>query len=140
MPLVGGGGAGNVAGSNPASSGEGLNYIGDHAYGYSGVLDIDGTETSMLEFTTGSSYFVGTVQFNYVELNGYHFQYRFYLNDVIMQGFIDPSGTSGDPTASTSIIPIIIPPFSKVKCTAENITDNTLQNQVCSIVGRVYDA
>jgi len=117
---------------------KGLSIAKDHAYAYSGVLDINGTETVMLEFTSGNFLFVGTVQFNYVELNGYHFQYRFYLNGIALQGFIDPSGSSGDPTASTSLIPIIIPPNTVVKCTAENITDNTLQNQVCSMVGRIY--
>ena len=140
MALVGGGGAGNVAGSNPVGSGEGLNYIGDHAYGYSVVLDIGNTETSMLEFGTGSSYFVGTVQFNYAELNGYHFRYRFYLNGEIMQALVESGGSGNEPQVPNSIIPIILPPFSQVKCTAENLTDGTLQEQVCSIVGRVYNA
>jgi len=115
----------------------GLSIAGDHAYAYSGVLDI-GAETDMLNFTTGNFVFVGTVQFNYVELNGYLFQYRFYLNNVALQGYLEPSGSSGDPQPPTSIIPIIIPPNTVVKCTAENLTDGTLQNQVCSMVGRIY--
>jgi len=123
---------------NTASVGLNLNVIGDHAYGFSGVLDIGGTETDMLSFRTGNFYLVGTVQFNYVELNGYLFRYRFYLNDIIVQGYLEPSGTSGDPQPPTSIIPIIIPPYTEVKCTAENLTDGTLQNQVCSITGRIY--
>jgi len=119
---------------------KGLSIAGDHAYGYSGVLDIGSTETAMLEFTSGKFVFVGTVQFNYVELNGYLFQYRFYLNNAIVQGFLEPSGSSGDPQPPTSIIPIVIPPNTVVKCTAQNLTDGTLQNQVCSIVGRIYNA
>jgi len=115
----------------------GLSIAGDHAYAYSGVLDI-GAETAMIEFTSGNFVFVGTVQFNYVELNGYLFQYRFYLNGVALQGYLEPSGSSGDPQPPTSIIPIIIPPNTVVKCTAENLTDGTLQNQVCSMVGRIY--
>jgi len=118
---------------------KGLSIAKDHAYGYSGVLDINGTETSMLEFTSGDFYFVGTVQFNYVELNGYLFAYRFYLNNAILQGYLEPSGSSGDPQPPTSIIPIIIPPNTVVKCTAQNLTDNTLQEQVCSMVGRIYN-
>ena len=138
-PSGGGGGGGPVGFANSfTGSAEALEIVGDHAYAYSGVLDIGGTETDMLNFTSGNFYFVGTVQFHYVEVNGYVFQYRFYLNDVALQGFIDPSGSSGDPQPPTSIIPIIIPAYTEVRCTAENLTDGTLQNQVCSMVGRVY--
>ena len=61
MALVGGGGAPNVAGSNPAGTGTGLNYVGDHAYVSSGLIDSGTTtETTMVEFTTASeSYIVG---------------------------------------------------------------------------------
>ena len=53
MPLVGGGGAGNVAGSsNPAGTGTGLNHVGNFAYAYSGIRNIDNTITNLLEFNT----------------------------------------------------------------------------------------
>jgi len=123
---------------NTASVGLNLNVIGDHAYGFSGILDIGGTETDMLSFRTGNFYLVGTVQFNYMEINGYHFRYKFYVNDIAVEGFVNASGSSGTPQPPTTIIPIIIPPYTEVKCTAENLTDATLQNQVCSITGRIY--
>ena len=51
MPLVGGGGAGNIAGGNPAGTGTSLNYIGNHAYAYSGNFSSTGTDdTTYLEF------------------------------------------------------------------------------------------
>ena len=38
MALIGGGGAGNVSGgANPSGVGSGINYIGEHAYGFSGT-------------------------------------------------------------------------------------------------------
>jgi len=134
----GAGGAGNPTGGGFTGGAEALEILGDHAYGYSGVIDIGSTETNMLNFTTGNFYFVGTVQFNYMELNGYHFRYRFYLNDVVLQGYLEPSGSSGVPNPPNSIIPIIIPSYTKVKCTAANLTDGTLQQQACSMVGRIY--
>ena len=82
-PGGGPGGGGNPTGGSFTGAAQALEIIGDHAYGYSGVLDINGTETDMLSFTSGNFYFVGTVQFNYIELNAYHFRYRFYLNDAI---------------------------------------------------------
>ena len=57
MPLVGGGGAGNVAGGNPTGTGTSVNYIGDHCYGNSGFLGFtNAAEVTLLEFTTGNSY------------------------------------------------------------------------------------
>ena len=58
-----------------ASTGLNLNVIGNHAYGYSGVLDVGGTETDLLSFETGNFYLVGTIQFQYVELQGESFAY-----------------------------------------------------------------
>ena len=66
MALIGGGGAGNVAGgSNPTGTGGGLNYIGKHAYAYSGDVGIPSTTTSMLDFTTAfNSYIDATIEFH----------------------------------------------------------------------------
>jgi len=136
----GGGGGGGILGVTGSFTGpaEALELIGDHAMAYSGVLDI-AAETDMLNFTTGNFYFVGTVQFNYIELNAYHFRYRFYLNDAVVEGFVEPSGSSGAPNVATTIIPIIIPAYTVVRCTAENLTDgSTPQEQVCSMIGRIY--
>ena len=64
MALVGGGGAPNVAGSNPTGTGTGLNYIGDHAYAYSGEVDNNGSSaTTALKFTTGNEYVLGQMHF-----------------------------------------------------------------------------
>ena len=67
MPLVGGGGAPNVAGSNPAGTGTSINYVGDFVYGYSGSMTVDDTETTMLEFTTGSELIVAEFNFTAME-------------------------------------------------------------------------
>jgi len=104
---------------------------------FSGVLDIDNTETNMLLFRTGNFYFVGTIQFNYAERNGEAFMYRFYLNDTVAQAFVDASGSNADPTP-TNFINIIIPPYTQVKATAQNIVDTASRDQVCSIAGRIY--
>jgi len=55
MALVGGGGAGNVAGSNPAGIGSGLNYIGNKVYSYSGVFGASSSFTEKIDFTTGAT-------------------------------------------------------------------------------------
>ena len=62
MALVGGGGAGNTAGSGgTAGVGTSLNYIGNHCYAYSGNVTDAGTSgpnATMLDFTTGSNTYI----------------------------------------------------------------------------------
>jgi hypothetical protein len=123
---------------NTASVGLNLNVIGNHAYGYSGVLDIGQTETNMLSFRTGNFYFVGTIQFNALEISGEDFKYRFYLNDIVVQGFMDNDGAYAVPQPPTTFINVIIPPYTEVKATAVNVIDSATRNQVCNIVGQIY--
>ena len=58
------GGGNPVSGSNPAGTGSSLNYIGKHAYGYSGVIAVNNVEKTLLQFSTGNLYIVAKVQFN----------------------------------------------------------------------------
>jgi len=136
----GGGGGGGLVGVSNSFTGaaQALEVMGDHAYGYSGVLDIGSPETDMLNFKTGNFYFVGVVQFNYVELAGETFRYRIYLNESIVQSFIDNGGSYAVPQPPANAIDIIIPPYTDVKTTASNIQDAALRLQVCSMVGRIY--
>ena len=65
MPLVGGGGAPNVAGgSNPAGTGTSLNYVGNLCYAYSGQFGESTSPQTTLNFTTGSELIRGVIQFN----------------------------------------------------------------------------
>lgn len=69
MALIGGGGAGNVAGGNPSGTGSGLNYIGNHAYAYNS-LPATADDTVILRFNTGAEYILGWIQFNgYIKPN-----------------------------------------------------------------------
>tara|TARA_R100000306_G_scaffold60049_1_gene59652 strand:+ start:14 stop:439 length:426 start_codon:yes stop_codon:yes gene_type:complete len=134
------GGAGNPVGGSFTGPAEALEIVGDHAYAYSGVQGINGTESNLLSFTTGNFYFVGTLQFQYVQLQGESFQYKFYMNDTEVQGFVWDSGTTGDVQPPTTILDVIIPAYTQVRATAENVTDNATRNQVCNIAGRIYRA
>ena len=61
------GGGNPVGGANPTGTGSSINYIGNHAYAYSGeITSGSGTTQTMLNFTTASnSYIVGTIQFGF---------------------------------------------------------------------------
>ena len=56
------GGGNPVSGANPSGTGTILNYIGSHAYAYSGDVSVDGNATTMLKMQTQNSYAVGTIQ------------------------------------------------------------------------------
>jgi len=117
---------------------KGLSIVGDHAYGYSGVLDIS-TEIDMLSFTTGNFVFVGTIQFNAMEISGEDFLYQFYLNNIVVQGFVDNDGAYAVPRPPTTFINVIIPPNTQVRATAQNQSDSAQRRQVCNITGRIYN-
>ena len=74
MALVGGGGAGNVAGSNPAGVGSSINYVrtdeGNFAYAFSGTLQMQAQaqqNTTMLDFTTGNETIMAEIGFTETE-------------------------------------------------------------------------
>ena len=56
------GGGNPVSGANPSGTGTILNYIGKHAYAYSGNVSVDGNHTTMVKMSTQNSYVVGTLQ------------------------------------------------------------------------------
>ena len=121
-----------------ASPGLGLRYIGAHCYAYSGVKTATNVETTYLEFdTNGASYIIAKIQFSYCHIATDDYVYRFYLNDQIVQQYAIGAGTTqnGDDT-----INLVIPPGTKVKLTAQNVTDTSDQQQIVSLVGRVYGA
>jgi len=138
MALIGGGGAGNVAGgTNPAGTGTSLNYIGDHCYGYSGGLPIPNSNTTMLEFTTANNYIVAQVIFSgidstaddygaFIDFNGEEVYGTYILN------------TSQTNFYGMEPIPIIIPPYTKVVVRMINKSTSSGYEWIASLTGRVY--
>ena len=142
MPLVGGGGAGNIAGSNPSGTSSGLNYIGNHAYGFSGEqIAVSGSDATLFDFTTGSSYFVGTFQLPFDKTglaNGESVGYRIKINGEIVarceQEYLTAASTS-----EFIMLPVdlLIPSYSHVQITTD--TDQASDWTTTGILtGRVY--
>jgi len=139
MALVGGGGAGNVAGSNPSGTSSNVNYIGNHIYAFSGITNVNNIETSLLEFSTAStSYIICKIQFNYIEPDSDNIQYKVYINDEVIQAFQSDANNLSH-IFPDSILHILIASESKVKLTAQNVTSSSTRAQIVSLVGRVYE-
>jgi len=119
---------------NTASVGLNLNVIGKHAYAYSGVVGITASETTLLNFQMGSSYLVATLQISYLALSSIDVNYRIYINDVVIQGYLayETAGAS----EPDNLIPILVPPYATIKVTGTAATGNP--DHVASLVGRIY--
>ena len=132
-------GVGNpVTGSNPTgTSTTSLNYIGNHAYAYSGVIGVDNNETTLLEFTTASqSYIVGVLQFQYNLPNeSDDFFYQIYFDGTIVDGI---SATSSSDIDYSIPRKLLVPPNTLLKVTAENKEGASTRDQIVHFVGRVY--
>jgi hypothetical protein len=138
MALVGGGGAPNVAGSNPAGIGTGLNYVGDFAYAYSGFVEALTGGTTALNFTTGSEVIYATLHYTGVIAKtnpaaGQRGNALVSMNDTdISTIFVDVNDIGG-----VNSIELMIPPYSKV--TVIMYADASAGNvHACHLTGRVY--
>jgi len=144
MALIGGGGAGNVAGGNPAGVGSSLNIIRVtnkiYGYAYSGTVPTTEVETTLLDFSTGNYLLKGNIEFLYAAAKDItpntDVFYKMEMNGLIVISYLDYQGTS---TRSYSgPLNIIIPSYTHVKLTAELSAPATV-NQAATITGRIYE-
>jgi len=140
MPLVGGGGAGNTAGSNPAGTGSVLNYVGNHVYAYSGTFSATTSAQTTLEFTTGPEYIVGQMVTNgailFSNAGGLKSAFQISLNGEIVALTQIDNQTDHSPGPPT--IPLILPPFTKVKVEVDSDDNNASVFSTTMFTGRVY--
>lgn len=122
-----------------ASVGKSLRYIADHCYAYSGLVPVASSqgEVTLLEDVSGSGFIVGNCQFFYGVSSTNEFLYRIYFNEVIGLAYHVHNFRDSTPDEKVGII---IPPRTKIKLTAENLSADTGRNQSASIIGRVYGA
>ena len=138
----GGGGGGPVGFANsftgPATA---LEIIGEHAYAYSGLIESSTSSVTYLEFTSGSYYFVGMLQFNSpVEeadpTVGVEAVCKIALNGTgiaMIKGNTDLANEEG--TISQNLI---IPPYTEVKVTVDCHAGIADRAGSVNLVGRIY--
>jgi hypothetical protein len=132
MALIGGGGAGNVAGGNPSGTGTGLTYIGDHAYAYSGLIVADIANKVLLNFSTANNYIIATFSPIYATDAGDNAEFDIELNgEYIYVSFVAAATTA----SINDDVNIIIPPYSKIRVLGSVNNDRVLG---AIITGRVY--
>ena len=136
MPLVGGGGAGNVAGGNPVGTGSSLNYIGEHAYMYTGAVSVGTSETTIAQFgTSGNSYLVGSWQPQILTNTTDDIVFQLYLNDQVIAQVVTTSSKDYSPFEE---VEVIIPSDTIVKITGQNLGSGS-KDCGSIITGRIYE-
>jgi len=126
-----------------ASTGLNLNVIGNHAYANSGSIIItNGSDATLLEFTTGSSYLVGTFAFGMNAVGpstSKYFSYKMYINGELVFENASLSGPSNEMVydAGQIVQDILLPPYANIKFEA---TTDDGSNITCYglITGRLY--
>ena len=136
-PSGGGGGGGPVGfGGGVASTGQTLNYIGNHCYANSGEIAVDTSLTTMLSFGTGTNqYIVGEVQMASEGASGNDFFVEMKLNDEVIFSTFMSSDTAPYPTAARPIN-VLIPGDSTFSFALKS--DSGTRNWTVQLVGRVY--
>jgi hypothetical protein len=131
----GGGGGGPIGSSNPTGTGGGINYSGDFAFGYSGVISCDNNDVPMLNFTTGGEMVVATWQpfFSGASNTTNNMIWRMNLNDEKVQQVEADSSTDNNETVP---LHIIIPPYTTVLLTGRG--PNGATDSSVTLTGRVY--
>jgi len=108
--------------------------------GNSGLVFVGNTETDLLNSKTGKYFAKVNVLFSYAVdgSEGDNYVYRIRFNGVVVwQHQVDHSLAH---YAYPTRIPLILPPNTEMRCTAQNVTDTSGHNQVVTLAGTVYDA
>jgi len=127
-----------TASTYSVSTGLGLRYIGQFCYAYSGEHDVALSEVSLIDTVSGAGIIRGSAQFAYGEPTGEDFRYLIYFNDLIIMNQV-VSGTTDTPIGPM-FYKLIIPPFTKIKMTAQNLSASNAREQTALLTGRVYGA
>jgi hypothetical protein len=122
-----------------ASTGKGIRYIGNWAYGYSGVQPAitSGTGTDFLSFTSGSGIIVATIQCYNTVTESEIINWEIVLNGEIVIEY-HQEGRASIPINSQEGNAVIIPPITFVIVRGRTVGAETSGAAVLN--GRVYGA
>jgi len=128
-----------VTSSQPVVTQNAINFTPDNkrAYAYSGLTEVTDTRVTLIEFDTNSEYLLGKVQFMQGEYHNDKYEYRIYFNDIQITTIIKfgPGDTNGEAPNYYPVL-IIVPPFTNVKMTAENVENTNGNKQIANFVGK----
>ena len=138
MALIGGGGAGNVAGgANPTGTSSNISYVGNHSFGYSGLFEFDNTAfVAGLDFTTGPNYEKANIYWGFPESSGDNILTQVKVNGELVYSQ-HHNNTRLDFTGPPMSIEIIVPPYSRIQIGTLN-GDGNIRDAFVTYMAEVY--
>ena len=110
-----------------------FNQIGTDVYAYSGERGVSNVEMTMLEGVTTSDYYKGGVQLGSKAGENEDYEFKVYFNDLVV--FSALFGNQGQHNIGAWPVPLIIPPYTKVKMTLDNIADADTRTWTVHFIG-----
>jgi len=124
-----------VTSSQPVTTPQALNFTPDnkHCYAYNTMAFSDDAST-LLEFTTQSEYSVIDFLPMRNDTDSLDSKHRMFFNDELVLTFPLSSGGSG----VSGPCKMVIPPFTKVLVTVQNVSNTSGGNGSIAITGKTY--
>ena len=125
-----------------AGTGLGLQYIGDHCYALSGQIApaTDGSQTTLLDFTSGTGYILGKLFMNGTNSGtsgtGFIDNFELVFNGIVAMSYKIETANEDMPTEIEG--QILIPPQTHVLVRVRSSSNNAYWTVTTSITGRVY--
>ena len=143
MALVGGGGAGNTAGSNPSGVGSTLQYIdeGVHA-AWSGVVSPQnniGSPDTMLDFTTGQIPMIAELNFSYETgtlASDKRLGFNLLMNGTKIHEFFDYIGSTHSESMIAQQPEIVFPANTRITVSVETSNTSAAVDTYCTITAK----
>ena len=130
-----------TGGANPTGIGKTINYIGNHAYAYSGEVIVYNATQTMLEFETGNAYIMAKFSYG-VDRNaalGGNKQIGFTISmdsQKVMQVVTYTNSSHGILDFDNNY-EILIPPYTRIKIESETDEADNIPT-FAMLTGRVY--
>jgi len=125
--------------SQPVTSPDSVFFTPDNlrVYAYSGPTGVADSEINLIQFNTNTEYMVGTWTYQGFSSTGDDYRFLVRLNDTRVSVIIFPGipNVTGIVQMNTDIL---IPPFTAVRFTAQNITDSTSNDVGVIFTGRAF--
>ena len=128
-----------VGGSNPSGIGKGLNYIGNHVYGYSGVIAVGQPEVALIDTEImGTGYTILTCNFGTSSISSRSMQWNIYIDEQKVFSYVTESHQANAPVNPQNEITILVPGYAKFKIATVNLDDANTESQSVLVTGRFY--
>jgi len=130
----------SISGASFTGPAEMLEILGDHVYCFSGEYPLSTTEATLMDFRSPSGYIVAelvvSAAVNQGNGAGGTTTWQLTFNGGVVMNLKTES--YADRAPSFGSVPIIIPPYTQVKLTADSATTDGGFLITSSIIGRIY--